>query len=203
MSLVTGATGGMGRVIATELARLGSTVVIVARTVAGGEQARRQIAAEAGGGRVELLTGDLASLADLRRVADRFTARHRALHVLVNNAGAHYRQRSENADGIEMHLAVNHLAGFSLTNLLLEPLRAGAPSRVVNVVSAAMADTRQIKIRRMAATGHARPRRPGRPASDQRRRRVRSVRGLRPREAAHHDVRIRAGRSTCATQPSP
>ena len=138
----------MGRAIATELARLGSTVVIVARTVAGGEQARRQIAAEAGGGRVELLTGDLASLADLRRVADRFTAGHRALHVLVNNAGAHYRQRSENADGIEMHLAVNHLAGFSLTNLLLDPLRGGAPSRVVNVVSAAMADTRQIKIRR-------------------------------------------------------
>jgi NAD(P)-dependent dehydrogenase (short-subunit alcohol dehydrogenase family) len=148
VSMVTGAAGGMGRVIATELSRLGSTVVIVTRSDTGGEQVRRQIVAEVGADRVEVLAGDLAVRGDLRRVAEEFAARHQSLHVLVNNAGAHYRQRLVNADGIEMHVAVNHLAGFGLTVLLLDQLRAGAPSRVVNVVSDAMADARASKISR-------------------------------------------------------
>jgi NAD(P)-dependent dehydrogenase (short-subunit alcohol dehydrogenase family) len=147
VSMVTGATGGMGRVIATELARLGSTVVIVSRSDTGGEQVRRQIAAEVGADRVEVLTGDLASQADLRSVAEEFTSRHDRLHVLVNNAGAHYRKRLVNADGIEMHVAVNHLAGFGLTTALLGQLRAGAPSRVVNVVSDSMNDARPVTTR--------------------------------------------------------
>jgi len=147
VSMVTGATGGMGRVIATELARLGSTVVIVSRKVTDGEQLRRQIAAEVGADRVEVLAGDLASQADLRRVAEEFTARHQKLHVLVNNAGAHFRKRLVNADGIEMHVAVDHLAGFGLTNALLDQLRAGAPSRVVNVVSDSMNDARPVTTR--------------------------------------------------------
>ena len=142
VSMVTGATGGMGRVIATELARLGSTVVVVSRDNAGGEQLRRQIAAEVGEDRVEVLAGDLSSQSDLRRIAEQFTARHPELHLLVNNAGAHYRHRSVNADGIEMHVAVDYLAGFGLSVLLLDQLRAGAPSRVVNVVSDAMNDAR-------------------------------------------------------------
>ena len=66
--------------------------------------------------------------------------------MLVNNAGAHYRQWLTTPDGIELHLAVDHLAGFMLTALLLDRLRAGAPSRVVNIVSDSMSDTRQIKI---------------------------------------------------------
>lgn len=152
VSLVTGATGGMGRVIATELARLGSTVVVVARTDARGEQLRRQIEAEVGPGRVEVLSGDLASRSDLLRIAERFTSRHPSLHILVNNAGAHYRRRLVNADGIEMHVALDHLAGFGLTVLLLDQLRAGAPSRVVNVVSDAMNDARMNTFR-----GPARP----------------------------------------------
>jgi NAD(P)-dependent dehydrogenase (short-subunit alcohol dehydrogenase family) len=142
VSLVTGATGDMGRVIATELARLGSTVAIVSRTSDGGEQVRRQIAAEVGADRVEVLVGDLASQADLRRVAEEFGARHQALHLLVNNAGAHYRKRLVNGDGIEMHIAVDYLAGFSLSALLLGQLRAAAPSRIVNVVSDSMNDAR-------------------------------------------------------------
>jgi NAD(P)-dependent dehydrogenase (short-subunit alcohol dehydrogenase family) len=144
VSMVTGATGGMGRVIATELARLGSTVVIVSRDAAGGEQVRRQIAAEVGADRVEVLSGDLSAQADLRRVAEEFAACHQELHVLVNNAGAHFRQRLVNTDGIEMHVAVDHLAGFGLTLLLLDRLRAGAPSRVVNVVSDSMNDARTV-----------------------------------------------------------
>jgi NAD(P)-dependent dehydrogenase (short-subunit alcohol dehydrogenase family) len=147
VSVVTGATGGIGRVIATELARLGSTVVIVSRGNAGGEQVRQQIAAEVGADRVEVLSGDLASQADVRRVADEFAARHEQLHVLVNNAGAHYRKRLLTADGIEMHVAVDHLAGFGLTFALLDQLRAGVPSRVVNVVSDSMNDARTVTSR--------------------------------------------------------
>ncbi len=137
VSLVTGATGGMGQVIVAELARMGSTVVIVARDPARGDHVRRQ----AGADRVEVLTGDLAAPTDLRRIADGFAARHDRLRILVNNAGAHYRERLSTADGIEMHLAVDHLAGFGLTTLLLDRLRAGAPARVVNVVSVSMSDT--------------------------------------------------------------
>jgi NAD(P)-dependent dehydrogenase (short-subunit alcohol dehydrogenase family) len=147
VSMVTGATGGIGRVIAAELARLGSTVVIVSRSAAAGEQLRRQTAGEAGADRAEVIVGDLSSRAGLRHVAGEFAARHDMLHLLVNNAGAHYRKRLVNADGIEMHVAVDYLAGFGLTLLLLDQLRAGAPSRVVNVVSDAMNDARTVTSR--------------------------------------------------------
>jgi NAD(P)-dependent dehydrogenase (short-subunit alcohol dehydrogenase family) len=140
--MVTGATGGIGRVIAVELAKLGSTVVMVCRDAVAGQRLRQQIAVEAGADRAEVIVGDLSSQAGIRSVAGEFTARHDRLHVLVNNAGAHYRKRLVNRDGIEMHVAVDYLAGFGLTVLLLDRLRAGAPSRVVNVVSDAMNDAR-------------------------------------------------------------
>jgi NAD(P)-dependent dehydrogenase (short-subunit alcohol dehydrogenase family) len=147
-ALVTGATGGMGRIIATELARSGTTVVAVARTAEAGERLRQQIA-----GTVEVEVADLAVQGQVRRLADRVAERHGELNLLVNNAGAHFRERRLSPDGVEMHLAVDHLAGFALTTRLLGGLEAGArrlgvPSRVVNVVSATMADTRQVKIRR-------------------------------------------------------
>ena len=148
VSMITGATGGMGLVIATELARMGSTVVIVARDMARGEHVRQRIAQDVGVDRIEVLEANLASRADLHHIAETFTARHDRLHILVNNAGAHYRQRLLTPDGIEMHLAVDHLAGFALTVLLLDQLRAGTPARVVNVVSESMSDTRQIKVLR-------------------------------------------------------
>ncbi len=148
VSLVTGATGGIGQVVVTELARLGSTVVVVARDRVRGEALREHVADRIGADRVEVLTADLSSRADVRRLAEQVTARHPALDLLVNNAGAHFRQRSVTADGVERHVAVNHLAGFMLTELLRGPLTAGAPSRVVNVVSAAINDTRQVKLRR-------------------------------------------------------
>jgi len=144
--LVTGAAGGMGAVIATALARSGATVVLVARARAGGEAVARAITAGTGNAHVEVLTGDLSDQSAVRQLAGDFTAGHGELHVLVNNAGAHFRERSVSVDGIEMHLAVNHLSSFLLTNLLLGALQAGARSRVVNVGSASMADTRQVKI---------------------------------------------------------
>ncbi|HSZ38597.1 MAG TPA: SDR family NAD(P)-dependent oxidoreductase [Trebonia sp.] len=147
VAMVTGATGGMGSVIASGLARLGATVVIVCRDAAAGERLRQRIAGETGTVRAEVIAGDLSSPAGLHQVAGEFTARHDRLHVLVNNAGAHYRRRLVNADGIELHVAVDYLAGFGLTALLLDQLRAGAPSRVVNVVSDAMNDARMVATR--------------------------------------------------------
>jgi NAD(P)-dependent dehydrogenase (short-subunit alcohol dehydrogenase family) len=148
VSLVTGATGGIGQVVATELARLGSTVVIVCRNGVAGNELKARIAATVGADRVEVLTGDLVAQADLRRVVEQFTARHPALHLLINNAAAYYGTRTLDPDGIELNLVVNYLAGFTLSTLLLGTLRAGAPSRVVNVVTAAMGDTRHVKFGR-------------------------------------------------------
>ncbi|MFD4232078.1 hypothetical protein [Streptomyces sp. NPDC058545] len=70
---------------------------------------------------------------------------HSAPHLLVNNAGSHFRKRKLNTDGIEMHIAIDCLAAFTLTKLLLRPLRADTPSRVVNVVSMALEDTRMVR----------------------------------------------------------
>lgn len=147
VTMVTGATGGIGREIATGLARQGATVILVSRGAAAGERLRRQIAKQVGADRAEVLAADLSTQAGLRNVAEAFSARHDRLHVLVNNAGAHYRKRLVNADGIEMHVAVDHLAGFGLARLLLGRLGAGAPSRVVNVVSDAMNDARMVTTR--------------------------------------------------------
>lgn len=148
--MVTGATGGMGRAIATELARRGATTVVVARTAEGGAATARDIAAATGNPCVEVLAADLSDQSAVRALADAFTSRHDALHVLVNNAGAHFPRRALSVDGLEMHLAVDHLAGFLLTRLLRDALVAGAPSRVVDVSSQAIADTRQVKLRRTA-----------------------------------------------------
>jgi NAD(P)-dependent dehydrogenase (short-subunit alcohol dehydrogenase family) len=146
--LVTGATGGMGRVITTGLARAGATVVAVCRDPDRGAALRRDVADAVGADRVEVLTGDLGRQADVRDVARRFLDSHDRLHVLVNNAGAHFRDQRPGPDGVEQHLAVNHLGPFLLTELLLPALRAAAPARIVNVLSDALADTRSVKIRR-------------------------------------------------------
>nr|WP_214404290.1 SDR family NAD(P)-dependent oxidoreductase [Pseudonocardia lacus] len=106
------------------------------------------MARRVGSGRVERLAADLSDLADVRRLAEDVRARHDAVHLLVNNAGATFREHSVTGEGVERHVAVNHLAGFCLTTMLLDRLRAGAPSRVVNVVSATMADTRRLPVRR-------------------------------------------------------
>ncbi len=142
--MVTGANGGMGKVIARELARQEATVVMVARAPGRGEEARREIARATGNPSVDLLIADLSSQQAVRDLARQFRERYSQLHVLVNNAGAHVMQRKLSADGIEMNLAVNHLSAFLLTNLLLGTLRASAPARIVNVASQAMADARPV-----------------------------------------------------------
>lgn len=139
--LVTGATAGMGAVIARELAARGATVVLVGRDRQKGEAALRAIRERTGNDAVELLLADLSSQREIHRLAGEFRQRHGRLHVLVNNAGAHVMRRQVSVDGLEMTLAVNHLAGFLLTELLLDPLCAAAPARIVTVASNAMTKT--------------------------------------------------------------
>lgn len=146
VALVTGANGGMGKVIARELARRDATVVMVSRDRNKGEEARHEIVEATGNTSVNLLIADLCSQQSVRGLARQFKERYTNLHVLVNNAGAHVMQRKLSVDGIEMNLAINHLSAFLLTNLLLDTLRASAPARIVNVASQAMADTRQITL---------------------------------------------------------
>jgi NAD(P)-dependent dehydrogenase (short-subunit alcohol dehydrogenase family) len=124
--LVTGANRGLGRATALGLARLGATVVMLARDERLGAAARDEIARESGNASVSLVTVDLASLDSVHRAANEVSARHAAVHVLVNNAGVNLGRRAVSADGFEMTLAVNHLGPFFLTNLLLPLLRRGA-----------------------------------------------------------------------------
>jgi NAD(P)-dependent dehydrogenase (short-subunit alcohol dehydrogenase family) len=137
--LVTGATGGIGKVTALELARMGATVVLVARNKAKGQGVLEEIQKASGNSKLELLVGDLSSMSEVRRVAQEFKAKHNRLEVLVNNAGGVFDTRQTTADGYEYTFAFNHLAYFLLTHLLLDTLKAGAPSRIVNVSSGAQA----------------------------------------------------------------
>ena len=133
--IVTGANSGIGKVTATELARLGAHVVMVCRDRARGEAALTEIKQATGNDQVELMLCDLSSQADIHRFADEFKATHDRLHVLVNNAGVYLRKRETTVAGIEMTFAVNHLAYFLLTNLLLDLLKRSAPARIVSVSS--------------------------------------------------------------------
>jgi NAD(P)-dependent dehydrogenase (short-subunit alcohol dehydrogenase family) len=136
--VVTGANRGIGKATATALARLGATVVMLARDARLGEAARAEVARASGNADVSVVVVDLASLASIRRAAEEIVARHPAVHVLVNNAGVNPARRAVSADGIELTLAVNHLAPFLLTSLLLPALRRGAAdggARVVTVSS--------------------------------------------------------------------
>lgn len=135
--LVTGATNGIGLAAARELARMGATTCVVARDHAKGVATAARIREAAGNDRVALFVADLASQAEVRRLAAEVRQRVEGLHVLVNNAGAIYTQRQLSADGIEMTFALNHLGYFLLARELLPLLEASAPSRIVNVSSTA------------------------------------------------------------------
>ena len=133
--VVTGASSGIGKVTALELAKRGATVVLICRSGKKGEEAAREMRALAGRGAIDLMLADLSVQRQVRAVAAEFEGKYDKLHVLINNAGAMFPKRAESADGIEMTLAVNHLAPFLLTNLLLDRLKATDGARVVNVNS--------------------------------------------------------------------
>jgi NAD(P)-dependent dehydrogenase (short-subunit alcohol dehydrogenase family) len=132
--LVTGATNGIGRVTALELARLGGQVTIVSRSAEKCATVAKQILAETGNP-VEFIAADLSTLDGIMQAAADFKQRHSHLHVLVNNAGGMFIRRTLTADGFEYTFALNHLNYFLLTNLLLEVLKASNPARIINVSS--------------------------------------------------------------------
>ncbi len=133
--IVTGANKGIGLAATHGLARMGATVVLACRNPDAGEAARREIEQATGNRNLSVATLDLASLASVRRFAAEFTSAHDRLHVLVNNAGIYTSKRTVTEDGFERTWEVDYLSHFLLTNLLMDPLRAGAPSRVINVSS--------------------------------------------------------------------
>jgi NAD(P)-dependent dehydrogenase (short-subunit alcohol dehydrogenase family) len=134
--LITGANSGIGKATAVGLARMGATVVMVSRDRTRGEEAQREISAQSGNDDVDLFLADLSSQQEVRQLAETFQQRYRHLHVLINNAGSGFSKRQQSTDGIEMTFALNHLAPFLLTNLLLDMLKKSAPARVINVSSA-------------------------------------------------------------------
>jgi len=140
--LVTGATDGIGRVTALELAHMGANVVIAGRNPAKTAVTAIDIREQSGNPAVEMLVADLSSQDQVRRLAKEFKDRHQQLDVLINNAGAFFVGRETSVDGIEMTFALNHLSHFLLTNLLLDQLVASTPARtvparIVNVASGA------------------------------------------------------------------
>jgi retinol dehydrogenase-12 len=136
-ALVTGATNGIGRVTAGELARRGARVLFVARDRARGEATLAEIREASGGRPTDLLLADLSSQREVRRLAQEVRERTPRLDLLVNNAGAIFDERAVSADGLEMTFALNHLAYFLLTLELLPILEEGSASRIVNVSSVA------------------------------------------------------------------
>lgn len=135
--LVTGATDGIGKVTARVLAEKGARVIAAGRNRRKAERTVQEIREKSQNPAVDYLLADFASQAAVRRMAAQFEERYDRLDVLVNNAGAYFLSRQETEDGIEMTLAVNHLAPFLLTNLLLDTILSSVPARIVNVSSGA------------------------------------------------------------------
>jgi retinol dehydrogenase 14 len=133
--LITGGTSGIGKAAATALAGMGATVVITGRNEERGKRALQEIREESENDGVELILADLTVQDEVRRLVEELRERHNQLEVLVNNAGLVLSERTETPDGIETQLAINHLAPFLLTNLLLDLLKKSAPSRIVTVSS--------------------------------------------------------------------
>ncbi|WP_295880595.1 SDR family NAD(P)-dependent oxidoreductase [uncultured Thiohalocapsa sp.] len=136
-ALVTGANSGLGKAVATALAANGARVLMLCRSAGRGAAARDEIIQATGNGQVELIVCDLASQADIRAAAAAVHQTTDALHFLVNNAGTAFAERGLTEDGVERTLAVDHLAPFLLTHLLLDLLeaaaQAGEAARIVNV----------------------------------------------------------------------
>ena len=135
--LVTGSTDGIGRATARVLAERGCAVIVHGRNQQRAGAAAREVATATGNQQVTAVAADFASLAQVRELAEQIRANYPRLDVVINNAGIAVRRRQRSADGYESTFAVNHLAPFLLTNLLLDLLRDSAPARIVNVSSGA------------------------------------------------------------------
>lgn len=139
--LITGATNGIGKQAALELAMMGADLVIVGRNEPKTRRVQNELRALNGGGEIDHLIADLSSMAEIRRIAAEFSARHDRLDVLLNNAGAAFSEFQLSAEGYEMSFALNHISYFLLTHLLLDLLiktsQAQGEARIINVSSSA------------------------------------------------------------------
>jgi NAD(P)-dependent dehydrogenase (short-subunit alcohol dehydrogenase family) len=133
--LVTGSTDGIGKQTALELAQQGATVLVHGRNPVRGEQVVDEIRRVTGNQRVTLVVADLSKMAEVRQLAERVQAQTPHLDVLLHNAGTMMKTRELTEDGFETTFAVNHLAPFLLTHLLLDPVKAATPSRIITVAS--------------------------------------------------------------------
>ena len=133
--LVTGASSGIGLATSWQLAKLGATVVMIARDDDRGRAAKLKVLDKSGNQNVHVFLVDFASLPQIRGLAKKFLAKFPALHVLINNAAVIPLNRQTSEDGYELQFAVNHLAPFLLTNLLLPLMKASQPARIINVSS--------------------------------------------------------------------
>lgn len=133
--LITGATDGIGKVTTLELAGMGHHVLVHGRNEARGKQVADEIKRAVKHARVNVVSGDLASLDEVRTLAAQVKDGYPRLDVLINNAGVFRHERTLTRDELEMTFAVNYLAHFLLTNLLLESLKASAPARIIHVSS--------------------------------------------------------------------
>lgn len=135
--IITGANSGIGKAIAIGLAKMNATLVMLCRDKERGESAQKEIIELTGNNNIDLILCDLSSQKEIRNFAIEFKKNYNNLHVLINNAGVMLSKKDISIDGFEMNFAVNHLAPFLLTNLLLDILKKSAPSRIINVGSAA------------------------------------------------------------------
>jgi retinol dehydrogenase 14 len=135
--LITGGTGGIGRATAIRLASMGARVGIVGRNLGRAQRAAAEICSESGNAVVDAFGADMSSQAEVRHLASDVLAAYPRLDVLINNVGGFWSHRHVTADGLERTFALNHLAPFLLTSLLLDRLIASAPARIVTVSSSA------------------------------------------------------------------
>ena len=135
--LITGANSGIGKEIALSLASAGMHVIMVCRNPIKGKAALQEIKRISGSTSVDLLIADLSSQTDIRLLAKTIHEQYPMINILINNAGIFLVKRTLSKDNIEMNLATNYLGPFLLTQLLLDLLKKNAPSRIINISSAA------------------------------------------------------------------
>lgn len=135
VALITGANSGIGKETALALARMGANLVMVCRDRERGRLALEETKSKSGNATVELMICDLSSQTQIRKLAQELKQKHDRLDLLINNAGVILTRRRVTEDGIESTFAINHLAYFLLTNLLLDLIKQSAPARIVNVSS--------------------------------------------------------------------
>jgi len=134
--LVTGGTSGVGKAIATGIARTGANVVIVSRNASNGQQTMKEISGKSANKNISFLTADLSLMKSVLQLSERFKQQHNQLHGLVNAAGAWYFKKEITSEGIDKSFAINYLSHFVLTNSLLDLLKATDDARVVTVAGA-------------------------------------------------------------------